>query len=241
MAENGKEEHAPHFQNDLSLSTSTSTLSTSATTSAGPQITTAQQFHDHFSQLASSLLHNQDSLFRAHLSEVSNYREACEVIRSELDQAETLVEKMMESLQWVEERGESLRIAGEDLMQEEALLNLQTQHIASRLEYFTFLEQAQRMLNYPGEELVMSEGFLGMVERLDSCLQYLQGHTDFKDAEIYLIRYQQCMIRSMMLIKMYFVNSIRTLGEEVKKKLNDRVSLSISFIPLLTSASPCSS
>jgi hypothetical protein len=55
-------------------------------------------------------------------------------------------------------------------------LNLQTTHLSSRLSYFTFLEQAQRMLNNPGDELVLSDGFLGMVERLDSCLTYLKTH-----------------------------------------------------------------
>lgn len=122
-------------------------------------------------------------------------------------------------------------------------LNIQTQQLAARLEYFTFLEQAQRMLNYPGDNLVLSEGFLSMVERLDGCLRYLREHVshfclslcsvltildpqqDFKDADIYLIRYQQCMTRSMTLIKMYFVNAVRQLGAEVYKKIYDRVSL----------------
>lgn len=188
------------------------------------QITTVQQFHEHFSHLTSTLLHNQDATFRAHLAQLSDFSQGCETLRSELDDAESLVNKMIESLQWVEDRGESLRIAGEDLMQEEAQLNLQTQHIASRLEYFTFLEQAQRTLNYPGDDLVLSEGFLSMVDRLDSCLQYLRLHSDFKDAEIYLIRYQQCMTRSMVLIKLYFCNTIRGLGQEVSKRLNDKTS-----------------
>lgn len=98
------------------------------------------------------------------------------------------------------------------------------------------------MLNYPGDNLVLSEGFLSMVERLDGCLQYLRANVsipsmpiahrlshrrtqqDFKDADVYLIRYQQCMTRSMTLIKMYFVNAVRALGGEVYKKVNDRVS-----------------
>lgn len=48
---------------------------------------------------------------------------------------------------------------------------------------------------------------------------------DFKDAELYLIRYQQCMTRSMTLIKIYFVNTIRATGQEVAKRLYDKVSL----------------
>ena len=49
---------------------------------------------------------------------------------------------------------------------------------------------------------------------------------DFKDAEVYLLRYQQCMTRSMTLIKIYFVNALKAIGQEVGKRLVDRVSKS---------------
>lgn len=32
------------------------------------------------------------------------------------------------------------------------------------------------MLNHPGEDLVLQPDFLVMVERVDICLEYLQGH-----------------------------------------------------------------
>ncbi|KAJ9099826.1 hypothetical protein QFC21_003826 [Naganishia friedmannii] len=211
-----------------SRSGSSSTLSSSQALYNQPTaIATAQQFHEHFSHLTSSLLHSQDALYRSHLAEISGYKEACDLLDKELEDSSELVNGMIECLRWVEEKGESLRVAGEGLMQEE------TQQLAVRLEYFTYLEHAQRMLNHPGENLVMSEGFVAMVERLDSCLQYLKANRDFKDADVYLIRYQQCMTRSMTLIKMYFVNAIRTLGREVFKKINDRFELSETAIMAL--------
>jgi len=97
------------------------------------------------------------------------------------------------------------------------------------------------MLNNPGNNLVLSEEFLPMVKRLDECIGYLAEHVrdspsrtspltlpskrDFKDAELYLIRYQQCMTRSMTLIKIHFVNAIKALGQEVGKRLIDKVRL----------------
>jgi hypothetical protein len=41
------------------------------------------------------------------------------------------------------------------------------------LGYFTFLDTAQRMLNNPGNELVLHPDFLPMVRRLDECISYL--------------------------------------------------------------------
>lgn len=84
-----------------------------------PVISTAQQFHEHFAHLTSTLLHSQDSAYRAHLDEIQSYSDACALIAKELQSSSELVEGMIGCLKWVEERGENLRVAGETLMQEE--------------------------------------------------------------------------------------------------------------------------
>lgn len=48
-----------------------------------------------------------------------------------------------------------------------------TSELAHRLGYFTFLDTAQRLLNNPGNELVLNPDFLPMVQRLDECISYL--------------------------------------------------------------------
>ena len=51
-----------------------------------------------------------------------------------------------------------------------------TDEIGARLEYFQELEHATRMLNHPGESLVLQTDFLYMVERVDICIEYLKAH-----------------------------------------------------------------
>ena len=48
--------------------------------------------------------------------------------------------------------------------------------INARLEYFKELEHATRMLNHPGESLVLQADFLDMVERVDVCIEFLRAH-----------------------------------------------------------------
>lgn len=55
-------------------------------------------------------------------------------------------------------------------------LNELTEAIAARLEYFRELETATRMLNLPGEALVLEDEFLNMLDRLDVCLEYLKAN-----------------------------------------------------------------
>jgi len=45
-----------------------------------------------------------------------------------------------------------------------------------RLEYYQELEQATRMLNHPGDALVLQVDFLLMVERVDVCIEWFQDH-----------------------------------------------------------------
>ncbi len=54
--------------------------------------------------------------------------------------------------------------------------------IDERLEYFQELEHATRMLNHPGESLVLQTDFLYMVERVDICIDYLKAHVSLNCA-----------------------------------------------------------
>ena len=48
--------------------------------------------------------------------------------------------------------------------------------IGTALEYFQELEHATRLLNHPGESLVLQTDFLYMVERVDVCIEFLKSH-----------------------------------------------------------------
>ena len=103
------------------------------------------------------------------------------------------------------------------------------------------------MSNYPGESLVLQTDFLYMVERVHICIDYLKSHVHlsphpllphlhisfprlnclfqqhFREAEIYPLRFQQCMTRAMTLIKMYFVGSLRALTADVFRRISEKV------------------
>jgi hypothetical protein len=82
-------------------------------------ITTAQEFQDHFHALTLSTEHEQDSLYRDQLGEISGLREKCEELLGILEGAGEGVGEMMRALEYVEERSESLRGACEDLLEEQ--------------------------------------------------------------------------------------------------------------------------
>ncbi|KAI0769415.1 Sec34-domain-containing protein [Trametes elegans] len=185
-------------------------------------IQTPQQFYDWFSLIDRSVTHSQEAHIRAHLESVSDHLETCDRLIQRIDEIDREVEDMLQGWRSVEDSGKSLKDACELLLQERDRLLDMTVMIDERLEYFQELEHATRMLNHPGESLVLQTDFLYMVERVDICIDYLKAHRHFKEAEIYLLRFQQCMTRAMTLIKMYFVGSLRALTSDVSKRLSEK-------------------
>lgn len=59
-----------------------------------------------------------------------------------------------------------------------------TEAIGQRLQYFQELESATRMLNHPGESLVLQVDFLYMVERVDLCIEYFKHHVRILPPEL---------------------------------------------------------
>ncbi|RDB16287.1 Conserved oligomeric Golgi complex subunit 3 [Hypsizygus marmoreus] len=204
------------------LSTSASTRSTAVTSHAlhpKQPVQTPQQFYDWFALIDRSVAHSQEAHFRAHVANVSEHLDTCDQLVAKIDLIDEEVDHMMEGWRGVEEGGKSLKGACEKLLEERDKLLELTDEIGARLEYFQELEHATRMLNHPGESLVLQTDFLYMVERVDICIDYLKAHRNFREAEIYLFRYQQCMTRAMTLIKMYFVGSLRALSVDVSKRI----------------------
>ncbi|KAI0332278.1 Sec34-domain-containing protein [Cubamyces sp. BRFM 1775] len=185
-------------------------------------IQTPQQFYDWFSLIDRSVTHSQEAHIRAHLESVSDHLETCDRLIQRIDEIDREVEDMLQGWRSVEESGKSLKDACEQLLQERDRLLDMTVAIDERLEYFQELEHATRMLNHPGESLVLQTDFLYMVERVDICIDYLKAHRHFREAEVYLLRFQQCMTRAMTLIKMYFVGSLRALTADVSKRLSEK-------------------
>jgi hypothetical protein len=43
----------------------------------------------------------------------------------------------------------------------------------------------------------------------------------YKESEVYLLRFQQCLTRAMTLVRMFFVGSLRALVQDVGRRLGE--------------------
>lgn len=143
-----------------------------------------------------SVAHSQEAHFRDHLATVAEHLETCHKLLERIERVDSELEGMLEGWRSVEEGGKSLKDACEELLEEKVsvirvcnclyqcvnlfrykdnLLSM-TESIGERLEYFQELEHATRMLNHPGESLVLQTDFLYMAERVDVCIDFLKAH-----------------------------------------------------------------
>ncbi|KAI6121799.1 Sec34-like family-domain-containing protein [Pisolithus sp. B1] len=187
-------------------------------------IQTPQQFYDWFAQIDRSVTHSQEAHFRAHVAMVAGHLDTTGMLLERIDEVEQEVDGMLDGWRSVEQSGRNIKDACERLLQERDELLELTDEINARLEYFQELEHATRVLNNPGESLVLQTDFLYMVERIDICIEYLKDHRYYKEAEVYLLRFQQCMTRAMTLIKMFFLASMRALATDVSKRLSEKLA-----------------
>ncbi|GAA5929054.1 Golgi transport complex subunit COG3 [Sporobolomyces koalae] len=185
-------------------------------------VDTIQHFHDWFAQVERDLEHSQEQVYRQYLAELDAHLATCDAVLEGLDESRGLLSEMEANYRYVEENSRALQLACETMLDEHKHLVEVTDAIGHRLEYFRELESATKMLNLPGEDLVLQDDFLNMIDRLDVCLEYLKANRDFRDAEIYLIRFQQCLTRAMTLIKMYFVSTVRQITLDTAEKMNGR-------------------
>ncbi|KAH6867640.1 COG3 protein [Coprinopsis sp. MPI-PUGE-AT-0042] len=164
---------------------------------------TTQQLYDWFALIDRSVAHSQEAHFRAHIATVSQHLDTCDFLLSKVDEIEQDVDVMLENWRSVEDGGKSLKDACERLLEEKHKLVELTDDIGSYLEYFQQLDMATE-------------------DKVDICIEFLRSRRHFKEAEVYLLRFQQCMTRAMTLIKMNFVGSLRALSSDISKRLFDK-------------------
>ncbi|XP_006463266.1 hypothetical protein AGABI2DRAFT_207960 [Agaricus bisporus var. bisporus H97] len=181
-----------------------------------------EQFYDWFALIDRSVAHSQEAHFREHVASLVDHLEVCEGLVDRVSEVDGLLSEMYEEWWRVEENGRVVKENCERVIEERNRLLETIEDIGEHLEYFQELEKATRMLNHPGESLIFEPDFLYMVERVDVCISFLKAHRHYREADIYLVRFQQCMTRAMTLIKMSFVGSLRALTADISRRLSEK-------------------
>ncbi|KAI9018967.1 Sec34-like family-domain-containing protein [Hyaloraphidium curvatum] len=180
-------------------------------------VETTQQFLSWFEGIEQNMEKGQEDIYRAYLDTVTVYRDTCDLIVQRMDETAVLFKDLNTNFTFVEERTRALQTACEKLLEEQNQLVLLEEEINRRLAYFNELENITRQLNAPGDACTRST-FIPMLGRLDECITFIERNPKYLDAELYGMRFRQCMTRSMTLVKMHVVGEFKHLSWEATQK-----------------------
>ncbi|KAI7868135.1 Sec34-like family-domain-containing protein [Spinellus fusiger] len=193
-------------------------------------IETLQQFFDWFATRESEMEKDQEDVYRNYLSMVVLYKESCDGFLEDLHGTLELFSALGDEYTFVEKRTYALQTTCEELLKEQNRLTSLADSLAERLAYFNHLEPIAKLFNSPGDDICLKPEFISMLQTLDECIDYMQQHTSYRDSELYLMRFRQCMTKGMTLIKMYVVSNIKSIGYEMYKQVATKTTESLTSL-----------
>jgi hypothetical protein len=140
-------------------------------------IASIDRFNDWFAAIASQIEADSESVYLNHLSILSTYSGACDLLDQAIDDCRACLNEIDANWKFVNENSKSLERSCQGMLDDQKVLGSIATALSDRLAYFRRLDQAQRVLSSPGEaEIVNNPEFLPMIERLDLCLEFMKSN-----------------------------------------------------------------
>ncbi|KAI9271335.1 Sec34-like family-domain-containing protein [Sporodiniella umbellata] len=197
-------------------SLSTTDILVSTKTATSKPLETLQSFHDWFACLEQEM--DQEDVYREHLEKVQGYQDACNAFLEQLKDTRKTLNLIEKQNDYVAEK---TSVQADAIVTEQTRLTALADALAARLVSFEQLGPVAKLLNSSRENVCLDKEFIPMLNDLDQSILYMSQHRNYKDSEIYLMRFRQYMTRGMTLIKMYVVSALKSLGQDVYKQLKD--------------------
>ncbi|KAI8811510.1 Sec34-like family-domain-containing protein [Cladochytrium replicatum] len=185
-------------------------------------IETTQQFFTWFSKIEEEMERGQEDVYRTHLASVRTFANACDGIIEKLNEMTRLLDELMGNYRFVEDKSKALQTACEKLLAEQTHLEEVADMLEEKLQYFNELEPVMKLFSSSGDVVCLDDKFVPMLVKLDHSIAFVQSHMSYKDSDLYLMRFRQCMTRGMTLIKFYVATQMKMLQAELKERLSQR-------------------
>ena len=100
-------------------------------------------------------------------------------------------------------------------MSDQGQLASLVESIDNKLAYFSEWEKIAPRLESDSMLTVTSESFVPTLARIDECIAYLRAHPQYKEAPVYLAKFQASLTRALTLIRAYVVTSLESATRQV--------------------------
>lgn len=132
----------------------------------------------------------------------------------------TLLNDLTFKYDYVSEETSDFAKKSQQLIDKKTQLEEISYEISNNLEMFESLDSITKILtNTPGINIVKKQSFHQTLFKLDNCLNFINLHPKYREAETYNVRFRQCMTRSLTLIRNYLIEDLKDLQGDISGKL----------------------
>ncbi|KDN52938.1 hypothetical protein K437DRAFT_132894 [Tilletiaria anomala UBC 951] len=155
--------------------------------------------------LEDHIFSTNESSYVASVEQVTRARKAVDAILEDIERAAVHVSELRAGCQYVEEGTMGLREDAETQLEKMDRLHELAEGLSLRRSYFALLPGITRFLSSPSPDLslVLAPDFLHNLDKLDVALSFVAAHEHYKDANLYRMRFEQCIVRAASLIRMW--------------------------------------
>ncbi|KAJ9211863.1 hypothetical protein DTO166G4_6515 [Paecilomyces variotii] len=187
------------------------------------EIGTEADFARWYNEVEGDLLESSYEEYQTCLDQLQMSKSHLDTLLSDTSSTLDLLSKLSQSFSAVESQTSTFQKQCEGLLSAQKRNSDLADDIHKNLEYYDFLEPASRRLNAPGAgSTVRSQEFSDMLRRLDECLDYMESHSEQKEAEVYRSRYRLLLTRALTLIRGHFVSALREISSGVSKRVAEK-------------------
>lgn len=108
------------------------------------------------------------------------------------------------------------------LLQKQEELDLRAQQVDRVLQMFEPLERISKTLVSSGSNIIRTGRLTTILDQLQTCLDFLGAHDNYKDTEFYTIRYRQCMTRGLTLVRSFLIDYLKTKQTTLTQELQEK-------------------
>ena len=177
-----------------------------------------QKFHAWYSTTDAILSREVDERFRSYASHLNKLYKSCILILEKIAMGQQNLCLLRSIYNNIESRGETLRYDCQRLMREKEKLEEYADVLSSKLIFFEEIEQVTSSLaessllhNSASIEESSLADFVGLLEHMDSCLDFIDDHQQYASGKGYGLKLYQLRGRALASIRLRFVSLLHDI------------------------------
>ncbi|KAJ1787045.1 Golgi transport complex subunit 3, partial [Coemansia sp. RSA 2399] len=204
-------------------------------------IETIAQFLEWYGHEEDRLAEGQDQEAHAYAELLRQRATQCSTMLGAISDIETQLSRMESGYHAACDQTQGVQKACMDLGSRRDRLIQTASAVHDHLAVYNMLGPISQLLNSPGDRVCVDPEFLPSLERAESAITFIGKHAaTARDSELFLMRFAQCRMRALSLIKIHALRAFKQLGADIGSAFESkRASRSAAlYVKFKASAAP---